>query len=217
MDEIEVNNKLLDFYNSYKATPAAIAYFNSGGQEPYKEQMKRLLPYLSPGNMVFAGCNIGYDVWAMKQLGHEAHGFDISSDAISKAICSDCICCTVKKTPYKDKQFSNIILLDVLEHIPMEYLDDSLKECERICSKTLVARIPYVDGLLFENRGIESMIKNNTIYEHTIDASPDWWIEKISQFFTKENGWKYEYSDWSKDILDDGRNSRAILYIFKKE
>jgi 2-polyprenyl-3-methyl-5-hydroxy-6-metoxy-1,4-benzoquinol methylase len=216
MDEKEINVELLKFYNSYIGTVNALSVFENI-KTSHLEEGKKLIPHLSKGNIVFAGCNIGYHVWSMQQLGYDASGFDISKDAITKAVCSNCVCCPVKETPYKDKQFSNIILFDVLEHIPMEYLDDSLKECERICSTNLIARIPYIEGNPFANRGIGAMIDADRIFEHTIDAPPDWWKDKIKLFFTEENGWKYSTFNWSDDILADGRRSLGVVLQFTKE
>lgn len=211
----EIYKNLVSFYNSYKGIDATLKIFEESKGDILHES-KKLREYISPGNILFGGCGVGHHVWAFQSFKIDAHGFDISDIAIEKAVCKNCIQCNIIKTPYPDRMFDNVFMLDVIEHIPFEWLDTALSECKRLCQKNFVARIPHTIDSLVTRRSMEDMKNTGIIYEHTIEETPEWWMSKFANFFNKEDGWAGSLIVWSDSILDDGTRSIGYIYRFEK-
>ena len=115
------------------------------------------------------GCAKGYLVYALRLLGYDSYGVDISEYAISKApkeVNGHVTCIE----PLADFGFYDwIICKDILEHIPYEDIDSQLDLLADSCSSMMIM-VPLGDG---EKYFIDAYEKDVT---HMIRENLDWWI-----------------------------------------
>jgi len=131
------------------------------------------------------GCAKGFMVYAMRLLGKEAHGVDVSQYAVEN--------CHPKVQKYlsiidnsEDIKggWDLIIAKDVLEHIPKEEVLDTLKSLRNRC-KTIFIAVPLGDGTRYRIREYEMDIT------HVTKESEEWWLTTIVQA-----GFKIKYFDY---------------------
>ena len=91
------------------------------------------------------GCAKGYLVYALRLLGYDSYGVDISEYAISKApkeVNGHVTCIE----PLAEFGFYDwIVCKDILEHIPYEDIDSQLMMLRNSCKKMMVM-VPLGDG-----------------------------------------------------------------------
>jgi 2-polyprenyl-3-methyl-5-hydroxy-6-metoxy-1,4-benzoquinol methylase len=68
------------------------------------------------------GCGLGYFTAAMRRIGHNAYGVDLSKEAIQNAISSygnffDCVDITEKSKSSEDEKFDIVVCLEIIEHL----------------------------------------------------------------------------------------------------
>lgn len=183
--------RLVDYYNGkYKAHLNELEIWLKGdeGKEVFLVDVKNYIDHFIFGSVLFLGCGTGHRVWSFQQNGFNAHGCDISQFAIDRAVTDNCICCDIRKMPYEDRQFDNVAGFDVLEHVPMEYIDEVIKECHRITNKVFIARIPYAEENTEFARKIEDVFM-----EHMIHTPPEWWLGLFRKYFSNYAGWTESY------------------------
>lgn len=139
------------------------------------------------------GCAKGFMVYAMKLLGKNSHGVDISEYAIAN--CHEKVKDRVQHINHvsdiKDNQYDLIMAKDVLEHIPKDDIDETLKVMRNCCNKILIA-VPLGDGKRYRIREYEMDIT------HVIREPEEWWLEKVVQA-----GFKIKYFDYQFDHLKE--------------
>jgi SAM-dependent methyltransferase len=94
------------------------------------------------------GCAKGYLVEALRDLGLDAQGCDVSSFAVSHAApgalghvrMGDLL----QGLPYADEQFDLVTLLETLEHLPPERVPAALAEARRVTGALIYATIPSI-------------------------------------------------------------------------
>ena len=130
-------------------------------------------------------CAKGFMVYAMRLLGKEAHGVDVSQYAVEN--------CHPKVQKYlsiidnsEDIKggWDLIIAKDVLEHIPKEEVLDTLKSLRNRC-KTIFIAVPLGDGQRYRIREYEMDIT------HVTKEPEEWWLTTIVQA-----GFKIKYFDY---------------------
>lgn len=92
------------------------------------------------------GCATGYLVEALRELGLEAEGTDVSRFAVEHAApgalgyvrMGD----LTRRLPFDDGQFELVTALETLEHLPPEAVPEALAELRRVCGGILYATIP---------------------------------------------------------------------------
>ena len=131
------------------------------------------------------GCAKGFMVYAMRLLGKEAHGVDVSQYAVEN--------CHPKVQKYlsiidnsEDIKggWDLIIAKDVLEHITKEEVLDTLKSLRNRC-KTIFIAVPLGDGQRYRIREYEMDIT------HVTKEPEEWWLTTIVQA-----GFKIKYFDY---------------------
>ena len=136
------------------------------------------------------GCSKGFLVKALRMLGRDAWGFDVSQYAIENAdptIRDYCkLMGTENGTP---EQFHFCVAKDVLEHIPEAVLAVTLQE---IRATTLFAVIP-----LGEN-GTYRAPANNIDKSHVVCRPEAWWVDKFEAC-----GWKAVWFTWRVPGIKD--------------
>jgi len=104
--------------------------YTSGNAQPYAEFLIEKVR----GNVLELGCGKGVSVDILNQVeGVNCTGVDIVLNGYkSKAPAYEA---TIWDLPFKDKSFDFSFSTDVMEHIPPEMIEKSLKEIERVTRK----------------------------------------------------------------------------------
>ena len=132
------------------------------------------------------GCAKGFMVYALRLLGKEAHGVDVSDYAVKNCHPRVKDYLTVVETAEDIKGgWDLIIAKDVLEHIPEKNIDETLSEFYKVSDKCLLV-IPLGDNDSFRIREYEI---DKT---HVTKKDEEWWINKI-----KKSGFKLKHFSYS--------------------
>lgn len=156
---------------------------------PMASYLVRQLPIDHSQTVLDFGCAKGYLVLALRMLGYQAYGVDISKYAIEH--------CPKEVEPYvrvitpnnslllPDGSLYNWVLAkDVLEHVPYEDIDHVLRLI-RGAGKKLFTVIP----LAMKGRYIVPLYENDVT--HFIREDMDWWIERF-----RRAGFKHRRSSY---------------------
>lgn len=131
------------------------------------------------------GCAKGFMVYAMRLLGKEAHGVDVSEYAVTHGHEKIKQYLSVIETPEDIKGgWDLIIAKDVLEHIPKEELPAVLSAFRRRC-KYLFVGVPLGDGKRYRIREYEMDVT------HVVREPEEWWLTTLV-----EAGFKIKYFDY---------------------
>ncbi len=136
-------------------------------------------------NVLDYGCAKGFMVYAMRLLGKEAFGVDVSEYAVNNSHPKVRDYLSVIKSAEDIKGgWDLIIAKDVLEHIPKELLPETLAAFRRRCKHLFVA-VPLGDGKRYRIREYEMDVT------HIIREPEEWWLTTIV-----EAGFKIKYFDY---------------------
>ncbi len=97
--------------------------------------------FRKPGNVLDVGCAYGFTVRRLNRLDYNIVGLDISSYAISKAPreVKHLLCCAPAwDTGFGAKSIDLVFSSGMLEHIPKDKLDKTIKELTRIGNRGLI-------------------------------------------------------------------------------
>lgn len=131
------------------------------------------------------GCAKGFMVYAMRLLGKEAYGVDVSEYAVENCHPKVKEFLTVIENAEQLKGgWDLIIAKDVLEHIPKNMISSVLAELRRRC-KTIFIAVPLGDGKRYRIREYEMDVT------HLIREPEEWWLTVIV-----EAGFKIKYFDY---------------------
>jgi uridylate kinase len=100
--------------------------------------------YLDPKNALDVGCGTGELVKALRAFGIDAHGVEISKDALEMVDpeVKDYITAgDVTNLPYKTNEFELVLTFDVLEHIDQEKIKKAMSELVRVSHKYVLNKI----------------------------------------------------------------------------
>ena len=216
MDKVELYIKVKEQYEEkYPGHINALKMWKDGRSSHFKLEMSHYVKYLIKGKVLVVGCGPGHQVFGLNEFGFEGHGCDVSSFAISNAFVPNCKVSDIRKLCYEDKEFLNVTVFDVLEHLPFDFLNEALKECERVTEKIILFRIPFSakEGTL-STLGLEDGLKyptGPTVWQHYVNQNTQWWESQFFVVFLKEE-WKYTYI---KDSIFGG-SSDWHLYRFER-
>jgi 2-polyprenyl-3-methyl-5-hydroxy-6-metoxy-1,4-benzoquinol methylase len=116
------------------------------------------------------GCAKGFMVYALRLLGKEAYGADVSEYAVQN--CHPKVkdyLQVIENTEQLTGGWDLIIAKDVLEHIPQELIPGVLSELRRRC-KTLFVAVPLGDGKRYRIREYEMDVT------HVVREPEEWWL-----------------------------------------
>jgi SAM-dependent methyltransferase len=131
------------------------------------------------------GCAKGFMVHALRLLGKEAHGVDVSEYAVTNCHPKVKEYLTIVDTAEDIKGgWDLIIAKDVLEHIPKEEIPSVLAALRRRC-KTIFVAVPLGDGTRYRIREYEMDIT------HVTKEPEEWWLTTLV-----EAGFKIKYFDY---------------------
>lgn len=159
------------------------------GYQEYKWMPTRSIPeaidiknYFTFNTCVDYGCAKGFLVHALRILGADAYGEDISEYAINN--------CHPSVKEYvslpNDKKYDLLIAKDILEHIPEENLPDILKTFINK-AKDFFFVIPLGDNNMFRIREYEVDIT------HVTKKDEEWWINIFNQNGIKITNFSYSF------------------------
>jgi ubiquinone/menaquinone biosynthesis C-methylase UbiE len=105
-----------------------------------------LVKYFKFNTFLDAGCGMGHVIRNLLKKGYKCKGTEISKDAL-KYYMSDLVkkkivsLAGLEKLPFKDNKFDLVFCTDVMEHIPIFDVKDSIKELIRVTKGDLVLTI----------------------------------------------------------------------------
>jgi hypothetical protein len=142
------------------------------------------------------GCGRGQFVWALRNLGVEAWGFDFSRWAIENKYknCQDGWIIqwdATKGWPYGDLSFDLTVVLDFFEHIYLEDLDFVISQMYRVSKKWIFLQIgttPEKGYILKKGESIPVELEVNTVAGHVTVCKKEWWINKLLS--GREDKWR---------------------------
>lgn len=151
------------------------------------------------------GCAKGFLVYAMRLLGKDAHGVDVSEYA-------------VKNGHEKIKDYLSqidtvedikggwdlIVAKDVLEHIPKEEIPKVLAGFRRRCKNLFVA-VPLGDGKRYRIREYEMDIT------HVVREPEEWWLTTIVEAGFKIKYFDYEFGHLKENWTHDHPHGNAFI------
>ena len=151
------------------------------------------------------GCAKGFMVHALRLLGKEAYGVDVSEYAVEN--------CHPKVKEYlqvieSTEQLSGgwdlIIAKDVLEHIPKEEIPSVLSELRRRC-KTLFVAVPLGDGKRYRIREYEMDVT------HVVREPEEWWLTSIVDAGFKIKYFDYEFGHLKENWTGNHPHGNAFI------
>lgn len=136
------------------------------------------------------GCAKGFMVYAMRLLGKEAYGVDISEYAVNAGMSEvkDYLSIINSVDDIKGN-YDLIMAKDVLEHVPYDVLPSILKAFRIRCRNILVA-VPLGDNKKFRIRQYEMDIT------HVIREPEEFWLKALG-----EAGFKIKFFDYQMGHL----------------
>ena len=100
------------------------------------------------------GCGTGQLVQALRRLGIDARGLELSQEAIDlseNAVKPFLVQGDIVDIPFKENNFEMVVSFDVLEHLERSKLKKSVKETVRVAKKAILHKI-YTSENTFINR-----------------------------------------------------------------
>lgn len=133
----------MDFYNEY--------YENISTDEITNKEKKRIdsIINLIPDNcdsLLEVGCGDGRILNQIKDNYKTIYGIDISKEAIKNVEVPTKLA-DASELPFPDNSFDIVLCCEVLEHIPYETYQKSLKELERVAKKYIIISVPNNENL----------------------------------------------------------------------
>jgi 2-polyprenyl-3-methyl-5-hydroxy-6-metoxy-1,4-benzoquinol methylase len=156
-------------------------------------------------NVLDFGCAKGFMVYAMRLLGKDAYGVDISDYAVNN--------CHKKVGKYLSVinsvdeikgGWDLIIAKDVLEHIPKEQVLSVLKEFRSRCKQLFVA-VPLGDGDRYRIREYEMDIT------HVVREPEEWWLTTIVEAGFKIKFFDYQFNHVKENWTNPHPHGNAFI------
>ena len=155
-------------YQNYRWIPELtipLAHHILSYTEQYGDEFKTIMDF---------GCAKGYLVHALRLLGREAYGVDISEYAISRAPKEVNGHVKAIEPQSDDFRYCDLMLAkDILEHIPYAHLVDQMKVIRERCNR-IFAIIP----LAKDNKYIIPAYELDK--SHYIREDKEWWIDRFN-------------------------------------
>lgn len=139
------------------------------------------------------GCAKGFLVHALRLLGKNAYGADISTYALenSHPEVRNYLSLLSQRPLASYKGFDLLTAKDVFEHLTEEQLDITLSEIRQNFKKIFIA-VPLGNGERYRIREYEMDVT------HILRMPEDWWLKKIA-----EHGFKVKFFDYKFGYMKD--------------
>jgi len=133
------------------------------------------------------GCATGRKVLALRRLGIEARGMDISEYAINKAheeVKPYLLCRSCEKIPFNSDSLDLIFGYDLLEHLTEEQINSVIKESTRVSNHV------FFHFYIGENKDQGDISDQDKVdASHISVYSENWWKNKIESL--TDLSWQY--------------------------
>lgn len=129
------------------------------------------------------GCSFGFFVQGMRELGIDAHGCDVSKEAIEKApeqIKKYLKVMDVKSLKFHPDQFELVTVWDLLEHLYVEEFMKAIKEINRVASKYIIISSPLI-GWRAEPWLTDLSYHDRVLQEHVSTYPWDFWARRFTE------------------------------------
>ena len=112
-------------------------YYSSRPPKDYCWLLSNIVSHGQPGNILDLGCGLGLFVEMASKWGMDVQGCDGSKDAIGMTLQRNPTlkvrhCLLGSRLPFNDCSFNNVLLNQVIEHLPAPVLTNALSECNRV-------------------------------------------------------------------------------------
>lgn len=151
------------------------------------------------------GCAKGFMVYAMRLLGKEAYGVDVSEYAVNN--CHPNVkdyLSVIEKTQDIQGDYDLIIAKDVLEHIPKELIPDTLSVFREHCKNLFVA-VPLGDGKRYRIREYEMDIT------HIVREPEEWWLTTVVNAGFKIKFFDYQFHHVKENWTNPHPHGNAFI------
>lgn len=151
------------------------------------------------------GCAKGFMVYALRLLGKEAYGADVSQYAVKN--CHPNVkdyLQVIENTEQLTGGWDLIIAKDVLEHIPKDVIPSVLSELRRRC-KTIFVAVPLGDGKRYRIREYEMDIT------HIVREPEEWWLKTIVEAGFKIKYFDYEFGHMKENWTENHPHGNAFI------
>lgn len=151
------------------------------------------------------GCAKGFMVYALRLLGKEAFGADVSEYAVTN--CHPNVkdyLQVIESTEQLTGGWDLIIAKDVLEHIPKDVIPSVLSELRRRC-KTLFVAVPLGDGQRYRIREYEMDVT------HIVREPEEWWLTTLVQAGFKIKYFDYEFGHMKENWTGNHPHGNAFI------
>jgi SAM-dependent methyltransferase len=136
--EIDAGMELFNNINTRERIKYNIAYSSDKIYDPSVGEgaWKDIIEQVPFNRGLDVGCGPGYGIKVARDAGKEVFGIDISDVVYDKwkelGIEKYCEVAPANKIPAQDKTFDLVLCTEVMEHIPEELVDESLREIRRV-------------------------------------------------------------------------------------
>lgn len=127
--------------------------------------------------LIDLGCGDGTTVKELINKGFNCRGMDITSAGIKHTKKIWFVEGCIWEMPFSKNEFDYTFSTDMLEHIPIEKIDDTIKEIIRVTSRKTFHCIANFDDI--------REIKGQKVNLHRIKQPIDWWKNKFEELNTK--------------------------------
>lgn len=151
------------------------------------------------------GCAKGFMVYALRLLGKEAYGADVSEYAVTN--CHPNVkdyLQVIETTEQLTGGWDLIIAKDVLEHIPKDVIPSVLSELRRRC-KTLFVAVPLGDGKRYRIREYEMDVT------HVVREPEEWWLTTLVDAGFKIKYFDYEFGHMKENWTGNHPHGNAFI------
>ncbi len=151
------------------------------------------------------GCAKGFMVYALRLLGKEAYGADVSQYAVEN--CHPKVkdyLQVIENTEQLTGGWDLIIAKDVLEHIPKDIIPSVLSELRRRC-KTLFVAVPLGDGKRYRIREYEMDVT------HVVREPEEWWLTTLVDAGCKIKYFDYEFGHLKENWTGNHPHGNAFI------
>jgi len=144
-------------------------FLNRGLEVKHFEEAIKWKEFFKPQNVLEVGCGLGPRVYAMNQIGLQAHGIELSQYAVDKSLeLTNITQGDILELPYKE-EFDLVIAYDLLEHIEYNNLDLAINNLIKATTEHILISVPVL--------GDPNLNADPT---HKIRESKEWWIKQFS-------------------------------------
>jgi SAM-dependent methyltransferase len=170
------------FLRSYLKVNDDYNYFKNRGSElKHWEDAAHWVDFFKPKTALEVGCGLGHRVRALKRLGVESTGVELSSWAVEH-VNSDVGDCVSQGDVLDSKsakgKYDLVVAYDLLEHVEEKDLDAAIKNIKNWTNQWVLVSIPFAADPATGEPADPNLYNDST---HKTFRSRSWWIAKFAE------------------------------------